>query len=83
MVDGRRRPAGVRGVARGTVCRETVCTVDRVRRRIIVRLVAGDAVRVRVGIVARGVALGAVLNVVAKGQWEKVVVDGRRRPARA
>lgn len=82
MVEGC-RPSGAGGMAARTVGREAGGNVVRVRRPVVLRQVATRALRGGIREIARGVATRAVLDVVAAGEGEEIMVRERRSPTGA
>jgi len=82
MVKSGRHPPWVCGVAGGTICWEIGSKVVGIGRLVVICLMAIYTIGRGIGIVSRGMALGTILNVVALGEREKIMVDYRWRPAR-
>jgi len=75
MVYRSRFPSGIRSMARRTIIRKPGACVIRILRTGIIFLMATDTFGRRIRIVACGMALGTILNVMPLGQREKIVID--------
>jgi hypothetical protein len=76
-----RHPVRIGGMAGGTLIRKMQQLVIRVCGALVIGLVTGKTVSRGRGVVARGMATGAVLNIMPLGQREKVVPDTLCIPA--
>ena len=81
MVNFCRTPARYRRVATRAVRGEARCLVIGIHGSVKVRLVTAYAVRRSIGVIAGGMTRSAIRNIVALGEREETVVDGRRTPA--
>ena len=81
VVNHRRRPTGIGGMAGGTVSRKTGTLVIWVLCGCIILLVATHTFRGGVGVITGRMALCTVLNIVSLGQGEEIVVDALRIPS--
>lgn len=73
-------PAGIGGMASGAIGRKVPRFVVRAGSRPEIRFVTGKTIRRRIDKIPTDMTLGAVVNLVPFGQWEKQVVGSSRYP---
>jgi len=81
VIKGSWGPSRVRRMARHAIRGKVGCKMIRIGGLVIVVLMAIHAFWRGIGVVPGGMALGTILDVMAKGKREKVVVNLRRGPA--